>query len=126
MSKTVKWIIVIVIILVVLFLVYWFFIRKDKAPAFIPPDGTGTTPASVFPLRNGSSGEEVRQLQTSLVQNACRDNLGLQINIDGQFGPRTQAALFNCFGLQDISKVQFDLLLAGNLPKVNNPFGDIN
>lgn len=60
------------------------FSSKPKAEA---PKGYNPFPVPKVTLRNGSTGQGVKWLQVEL------DNLGYHLNIDGIFGPKTEAAV---------------------------------
>ncbi|MCU0432524.1 MAG: hypothetical protein MUC87_03590 [Bacteroidia bacterium] len=62
----------------------------------IPPVSSGTTtnntkPASDFPLKKGSRGAKVKQLQNLL--NTRKEITGITLTPDGEFGSKTQQAL---------------------------------
>ena len=76
----------------------------------IPPkDSTGTTPG-IFPLKKGSNGTEVSQLQRAL-NTLCKAGL----TVDGDFGPATENAMKGYFCLQrlELSEVQYRTLMMG-------------
>lgn len=67
--------------------------------------GSNSTPVSnpaVFPLQRGSSGNEVKQLQTYL------NTLGAGITVDGQFGNATFNALQSLLNITTVSQDDFN------------------
>ncbi len=76
---------IIVIIIVALVLAVGLFLLVKKNPT--------SSSTSVFPLKIGSRGQEVKDLQTKL-----------GVDVDGIFGEKTQAALVEATGKKEITE----------------------
>lgn len=78
------------------------------------PSTVKTVPPPLYPIGQGSSGDLVKQVQQAL-----------GVTVDGQFGPKTQAALVDKMGVKTINSVdqleQLKKLAAGvsNLNRAN-------
>lgn len=96
--------------------VLWLVLRKPKnVQTFIPQQGEqqdASAPAptnptgevdsqDVFPLKRGSKGREVEQLQLFLISKKE------DITADGKFGPKTEGALQNVLKVKEVSKNLF-------------------
>ncbi len=62
--------------------------------------------SSVFPLKQGSRGDEVRQLQAALNKKS-----DAKIDEDGIFGPKTESLLIAITGKSTITKREFKKLI---------------
>jgi len=101
----------------VFFLIKYLMPKKDKSPPAPPPKKdetntttTTTTPVSTaFPLKKGSRGSLVRQVQTLLIK---LDSKNLpKFGADGSFGSETEAALQKELGKKTIdSQADIDTL----------------
>jgi len=96
----------------------YFLLRKPKNPN-IPntpntpsSPNTPTTPVSEFPLKRGSKGDKVKELQKFL---NIKYSSGLVV--DGDFGPKTQGALNTATGLSQVSESWYQ----NNVLNVNIP-----
>jgi hypothetical protein len=85
MKKKVIYIIIALAIVLVLYFVF----KKKKANKTAEGSGTDT---SVFPLRMGSQGREVKQLQSYLIKEFGPSELA-QWGVDGVWGSETNAAV---------------------------------
>tara|TARA_Y100000592_G_C5442094_1_gene303983 strand:- start:248 stop:832 length:585 start_codon:yes stop_codon:yes gene_type:complete len=104
----------------------YFLLRKPKNPN-IPntpntpsSPNTPTTPVSEFPLKRGSKGDKVKQLQRYL-----NINYSSGLVVDGDFGPKTQAALNTATGLSQVSESWYqNNVLNVNIPTVTDRDND--
>lgn len=75
---------------------------QDDTPIPAPnPTGEVDTTQGVFPLKRGSTGREVEQLQLFLISK------GEGITADGKFGPKTEIALQNALQVKEVSRNLF-------------------
>lgn len=95
-GRTKKIIIISVIVIAVLVVIFFFIKRKAKTQAAVVADNINTT---VFPLKKGSKGTEVKQMQT-YIQNQYgtskapeKPNVFPLYGIDGDWGDETDAAV---------------------------------
>jgi len=88
--------------------------RAEKAAATVPPASKpGTVPpsvkpatqVSVFPLKNGSRGNEVRALQTYL--NGKMPAPMAKLTVDGIFGAKTEAAVKSVFNTSSVTEALY-------------------
>ena len=115
MKNAKKFIIPGVILAAVGLLLYFGFFRKSAAsttPGTTLPGGstpnTNTTSASeTFPLKQGSRGDKVRELQQFLNRRILPPLVAL--DVDGIFGPKTEAALFQVTGRKQVTEAEFNL-----------------
>jgi hypothetical protein len=103
-----KKIIMIAIIITILGIAAYFIVKKvrqNKAGR----TGTGTDTASIFPLKQGSRGAQVKN-----VQSALNKLLALETKLieDGIFGPKTEDVLYRKVGLKQLTKNQYEALVA--------------
>ena len=104
----------------------YFLLRKPKNPN-IPntpntpsSPNTPTTPVSEFPLKRGSKGDKVKELQRFL---NIKYSSGLVV--DGDFGPKTQGALNTATGLSQVSQSWYqNNVLNVNIPTVTDRDND--
>lgn len=61
-----------------------------------------------FPLKQGSTGVNVKTLQKFLNEK----NIGFQISVDGDFGAKTESLLFAVTGKKELSKREFNNLIS--------------
>lgn len=90
-----KGVIITIIILTVLAAAIFFIVKSEKRP-------------SVFPLKQGSRGEEVKKLQKYI--NA--QNQGVTLDVDGIYGSKTQSAVYMIFGQNEVSKKVYNEKIA--------------
>ncbi len=68
---------------------------------------TSSTNVAVFPLKNGSTGTEVKNLQTWLNNHVILPFAFL--NVDGKFGPLTLSALKRTLGFSEVSEAWYNV-----------------
>ncbi|MCK9562908.1 MAG: hypothetical protein M0R02_09355 [Bacteroidales bacterium] len=90
-----KGVIITIIILTALAAAIFFIVKSEKHP-------------SVFPLKQGSRGEEVKKLQKYI--NA--QNQGVTLDVDGIYGSKTQSAVYMIFGQNEVSKKVYNEKIA--------------
>jgi len=96
-----KKIIIIVIIVVILGIAAFFIYKKvKKSGGSTPGSATG---GSEFPLKQGSRGTKVENLQKAL--NKINP---IELTVDGIFGPKTEADLLKKVGLKQLTKKQYE------------------
>ena len=112
-------IIVIVIIAIIAAVIYFVFAsKKSKA---IPESNTDNLGKKIswtddeFPLKKGSSGIRVKQLQTGL--NIIKNN---NLAIDGKFGEKTLSALKEGFNIESLSEANYNTYIKPNIIKIND------
>lgn len=86
MSKTQKILIVVVLVAVLAVIIYLVFIKK-KQTGDTPTSTSTTANSGVFPLKMGSKGKEVEQLQTYLIKQYGAKFP--QFGVDGDWGAET-------------------------------------
>lgn len=124
-------IVIVVVALIVILLKYY---KKKKLEAVetggsssgtgsgnTTPSGSGsgsnTSNASpTFPLKKGSKGEEVKALQKALNKYVAPPMALLEV--DGDFGSKTENLLFSKFGVKEVTEANYNKLIG-----LNNPFG---
>ncbi len=101
---------IILILIAVGLAVYFFILKKKNAdgtgselPPIPGPSGNGSDPApiqtSLFPLKRGSKGEFVKNVQKFL---NWKYKAGL--TVDGDFGPKTETAVLKFLKVKTISQ----------------------
>lgn len=109
MSKTTKWIVVAVVIAAIIAAII---ILKSKKANAATTDGltansgsagsSTTTSAKIFPLKQGVTSDDVKKLQQHL------NSKGAALDVDGIFGPKTEAALLLHYNMKEMSELQFN------------------
>jgi len=101
--------ITIIIIIVAILGIASFFIYKKVKQRKETSSGTGSTGSSSagFPLKQGSRGTEVKNIQGSLNR-----ILPATLTVDGIFGPATEASLQQKIGLSQLTKKQYDAFMS--------------
>lgn len=83
--------------------------KNRKIPKYPPVEPTNTKPAvkkTTFPLKKGSKGELVIQLQQVL------NSKGANLKTDGDWGPLTDAAMKQYLGISQVNdQVQYDQIV---------------
>ena len=94
-----KYWILILVILVAITVIVIYYKNKDKENVIEPEL------SSKFPLRKGSSSEEVRKIQEYILSK----NPGLlpKYGADGQWGSETESAVVQLFGKNEITEVEY-------------------
>ena len=110
MDKKKKLIITAVLIIVVIALIYWFFLRKKevKTDAATVDSGSG-----VFPLKKGSRGKEVEQVQIYLLR-----EYGAQYpksGIDGIWGNETDVNVTKFLKKDNVSEASYNKWSLGKI-----------
>jgi len=98
-KKIITWIVIIAIILIA---AYFLFIKKKKEPSI---EETAAV-ATAFPLKMGSEGKEVEQLQMYLLR-----TYGAQFpmfGVDGKWGDETDSAVKKFLLKDNVSKDSYD------------------
>jgi len=98
-KKIITWIVIIVIVLIA---AYFLFIRKKKES----PTEITQMVAATFPLKKGSQGKEVEQLQMYLLR-----TYGAQFpmfGVDGKWGDETDSAVKKFLLKDNVSKDSYD------------------
>lgn len=93
------WIIILVILVLITAIVIYYKNKEDEK-------GNNESELSIaFPLKRGSSGEEVRKIQEYILTK----NPGLLPNYgaDGQWGSETESAIISLFGKNEITEVDY-------------------
>lgn len=105
----------------------WFYDKKQNPTPAVKPEPTkpGTTPAtppatvSVFPLKQGSKGEEVKKLQRKLNEFISFNYFTMAtkpphqtLTVDGDFGPKTAANVKFIFGTPTVTQSQYNKFLS--------------
>ncbi|HON53702.1 MAG TPA: peptidoglycan-binding domain-containing protein, partial [Bacteroidales bacterium] len=86
---------IVISLLIITAVIVYVMVQKQKNPG-------------VFPLKQGSRGEEVRKLQEWL----NKQNAGITIAVDGIFGPKTESLLFAVTGAKEISSKEYKSKIA--------------
>jgi hypothetical protein len=106
------------VLLIILVVVFWqdvkaLFVKATMAGSGTLSSGSGSS-ASVFPLRRGSTGEEVKKLQAFLNgQRSHAISQGKSVDlaeliVDGIFGSKTEAMLVEILNLTSVTKDFYD------------------
>ncbi|HPI31242.1 MAG TPA: peptidoglycan-binding domain-containing protein [Bacteroidales bacterium] len=116
---------ILIFIVIIALIATAIFLFKDKI--FGKPDkaeddkenkttASGTAPSSnnEFPLKNGTKGLKVKQLQAGL--NILKKT---NLNIDGKFGPKTEKALKKHFGITKLTEYDYDKYVYPYLAQIN-------
>ena len=129
----------------------WFYDKKQNAAPVAKPEpqkpttpGTTTpppAPVSVFPLKQGSKGEEVKKLQRKLNEYSDYYYFTMKVKppyqkltVDGDFGAKTAANAKVILGATSITKQQYDKFINQIIipdtkpenPYLSDPFNFIN
>jgi hypothetical protein len=121
--KKPKKIIIAIVITITLAAIFYFLYTKFLKPATSTDDNQddkpsppGTKPQGnkEFPLKQGSKGLKVKQLQAGL---NIKDNAGL--DVDGIFGPKTEAALEKYYKIKTLSEYNYDKYVKPYLKQIN-------
>ena len=105
-----KKIIIIIIIVAILGIASFFIYKKQKKASGASTGGSSgnsnltTNQPSTFPLKNGSRGNEVKILQSTLNKTG---QTAIPLVVDGIFGTKTEAALYEKVGLKQLTKNQY-------------------
>lgn len=118
-----KWVWIGLAVLIILLLIwaYYNYIKKPENPSDTNSYSGGNK--NTFPLKYGSTGKEVSNLQAYL---NTANTAG--IGVDGIWGPETEAAVKKYLGRTEISKELYDELMRTKieflnfLPDALNPF----
>lgn len=121
-SKYTIWVIVAIVVAV---LVFFYFKSKKKKSEPIPEASNKSSVNSVkkkpspdaFPLRKGSSGENVRKLQ-ELLNLKIKPPMVMLI-ADGVFGEKTEEALVRYFGIDYLTEDNYNRLMSGSVDYTN-------
>lgn len=102
----------------------YFLLRKPKSngttPSIEPNNPTLPPVKKTFPLKRGSKGDKVKQLQRYL-----NINYSSGLVVDGDFGPKTEAALNTATGLSQVSESWYqNNVLNVNIPTVTDKDND--
>ena len=95
--------------------------KTDPETPATKPTTKPTTPASVFPLKRGSKGAEVKALQRKM-----NEFIGVyyftfekgkkppytNLSVDGDFGPKTEANVKFVFGTSTVTQAQYNKFLS--------------
>jgi peptidoglycan hydrolase-like protein with peptidoglycan-binding domain len=101
-------------------IIWYFFLRKKANAATIPDQLETKDVRDSFPLKRGSSGDRVRNLQAVL--NALLDSDQVPVSamakpakliIDGQFGPLTENLVIYFFGAKQVDQEKYYNLTGG-------------
>lgn len=120
MSKKIIITIVIIITLSAIgFFLYTKFIKpkpesEDENKNSSSGSGNSGTGSSEFPLKSGSKGMKVKQLQAGL--NLLKKT---KLDVDGKFGPKTLAALKKHFNISQVSQYDYDQYILPYLSQIN-------
>lgn len=123
MKKTKTNIIIIIVIAVLIILTVLFFLFKDKLIGKKMPvpesnvDDAGnkiTWSNDAFPLKKGSYGTRVKQLQAGL------NMKGENLVIDGKFGKNTLAALKANYNIEQVTEYDYNQFIKPNLVAIND------
>jgi hypothetical protein len=128
MSKKLIWIFAIVLVIIVIAIIIVVKRRKKLAEiqnTAVTPETTvkmqtlpsqpttpviNNNPVTSWPLKLGSKGFEVTRLQQYL--NIGGSQKGINLTVDGNFGPATQAALYKVLGSYVVEKSFYDAKIA--------------
>lgn len=86
---------IVISLLLITAVIVYVMVQKQKNPG-------------IFPLKQGSRGEEVRKLQEWL----NKQNAGITIAVDGIFGIKTESLLFAVTGKKEISYKEYKSKIA--------------
>lgn len=110
MTKTQRNIIVIATLIVCGVLVFIIFARKKRSKAITDLESQESTSLEVVTLdknkmlKQGVQGEEVKQLQRMINKALDQSVFSLAyLNVDGDFGPKTENASLQVFGLDQLT-----------------------
>ncbi len=125
-SQSSIFIIIIIVILIIAAILYFTVFKK-----MMPPKGekdidqiTGkpiTWTVDEFPLKKGSSGIRVKQLQAGL--NIMKNN---NLAIDGKFGDKTLAALQEGYNVTSLSEANYNTYIVPNMSKINDEINKVH
>jgi hypothetical protein len=108
-------IVVIILIAISAWLIYRKYFKKEEfKDDYVPPvpdysaGGTSYVPAS-FPIKKGMRGQGVVD-----VQNAINKKCNKGLITDGEFGPKTEAALLSCYGSTTVSQATYTQMKSGS------------
>lgn len=104
------WIIITIVILVIVLIIMYFKNKNKTTTTTIKTQNNNTTTSysqPVFPLVYGSTGNEVKKVQTYL-----NTKYGEKLVVDGIWGALTQAAVAKNLGLSGITKTYYDTNIA--------------
>lgn len=129
----------------------WFYDKKQNAapeaktepqnPTTPENPTTPPAPVTVFPLRKGSKGEEVKKLQRKMNEYSDYYYFTMTVKppyqkliVDGDFGPKTDANARVILGATSITKQQYDKFINAIIvpdttpenPYLSDPFNFIN
>jgi len=93
-----KRIVIIIAIAAVLGIAIFFIVKKTKQK-----NGASNSTGGIFPLKKGSRGTEVKN-----VQNMLNKIIPADIEVDGIFGPKTESSLQQKVGLIQLTKKQYE------------------
>jgi hypothetical protein len=108
-------IVAIIMLAVASWLIYKKFFKKDSTEEDVkdetmPDWGTNNTTTysqtqlsnATFPIKKGMKGSEVEKIQA-----AINKKCGAGLTVDGDFGSRTESALFSCYKTKEVSTALF-------------------
>lgn len=107
MSKTTKWIIVAVVIAAIIAAIIILKGKKASAATTGAPitgastGGSTSLVSGIFPLKQGVTSDDVKKLQQHL------NSKGASLDVDGIFGPKTEAALQLHYNMKEMTQDQF-------------------
>lgn len=99
----------------------------STTPAITTPTSStssSSSPKSEFPLKKGSKGPLVRELQTAI--NVLLPLPLVRLTVDGDFGTKTETALNTVHGYPIITKNDFDKLIVKSKTKQGSVFFHLN
>ena len=103
-KKIIITIVILAILGVAAFFIYKKVKQKNQTGTGSIGSGSGTTG---FPLKQGSRGKEVENVQKALNQ-VNQQSAFTALIVDGIFGPKTEAALQSTLGLKQLTKTQYN------------------
>ena len=117
-SKPVLITIVFIVIAIIAAVVYFLFFNKKPPVPESNVDNAGNKinwTSDEFPLKKGSSGTKVKELQAAL--NILKNN---NLATDGKFGEKTLAALQEGFKVDSLSEANYNTYIKPNITAIND------
>ena len=117
-SKPVLITIVVIVLAIIAAVVYFLFFNKKPPTGETDIDTSGNKinwTSDEFPLKQGSSGTKVKELQAAL--NILKNN---NLATDGKFGAKTLAALQEGFKVDSLSEANYNTYIKPNITAIND------
>jgi len=94
---------IIIVLLIIFAIIITFITIKVKKRNNLSSSTNSSSNSGTFPLKQGSRGTEVKN-----VQNMLNKIIPADLEVDGIFGPKTEASLQKRVGLRQLTKKQYE------------------